>query len=176
MTNNQEGSVLVVALIMLVLLTILGIAATNTSTLETRIAGNERVYKQNLYAAEAAAMECAQRIDNGEDEMTIMGDRDDNWLLDNDSGQDKDNSLGTPLSIEDGDFDERILDEAVWNAVAGDSANVPGEAQFLAYFMGVTHGASLDMSQTNVYDYRTFGRRDLHGGGVVVELGLRQSS
>ena len=47
MLKNEDGSVLVLALIMLVLLTLIGISATTTSMLETRISGNERVYKQN---------------------------------------------------------------------------------------------------------------------------------
>ena len=61
--NNEEGSVLILALIMLVLLTLIGISATTTSMIETRIAGNERVYKRNLYSAEAAAMQCAQNME-----------------------------------------------------------------------------------------------------------------
>ena len=47
--KNENGSVLIVALIMLVLLTLIGISATTTSEIETKIAGNERVFKRNLY-------------------------------------------------------------------------------------------------------------------------------
>jgi Tfp pilus assembly protein PilX len=52
--KNESGSVLVIALIMLVLLTVLGITATSTSNIELQIANNERNYKKAFYVANAA--------------------------------------------------------------------------------------------------------------------------
>jgi hypothetical protein len=51
--ENESGSVLIIALIMLVLLTVLGITATSTSNIELQIAGNERNYKRAFYVANA---------------------------------------------------------------------------------------------------------------------------
>lgn len=51
--SNQDGSMIVLALIILVLLTLMGLAASNTSTIEVRIAGNETRHKMVLYAADA---------------------------------------------------------------------------------------------------------------------------
>lgn len=51
---TEDGSILVVTLVMLVLLTIVGIAATDTATIETRIAGNIKTQKIAFYAAESA--------------------------------------------------------------------------------------------------------------------------
>lgn len=53
MIRNEEGSVLVIALVMLVLLTILGITATSTSNVELQIAGNERNFKRTFFTANA---------------------------------------------------------------------------------------------------------------------------
>jgi Tfp pilus assembly protein PilX len=53
--KNQEGSVIVLALVLLVLLTILGISATRTSTIEVQIAANERQAVQSLYQAESGS-------------------------------------------------------------------------------------------------------------------------
>jgi len=52
--NNEKGTVLVVALLILVILTIIGISATTTTDIETQIAGNEKFQKIAFYAAEAA--------------------------------------------------------------------------------------------------------------------------
>lgn len=52
--KNEEGSVLVVALLVLVAMTVIGIAAISTSSLDTRIAGNEKFHKIAFYAAEGA--------------------------------------------------------------------------------------------------------------------------
>ena len=82
MIGNEEGSVLVLALIMLVLLTLLGIAATRTSEIEIQIAGNERTYKLNFFSADGAVMECCQRVDNGGTEMTAMNGTQPNWMID----------------------------------------------------------------------------------------------
>ncbi|MEA1866847.1 MAG: PilX N-terminal domain-containing pilus assembly protein [Thermodesulfobacteriota bacterium] len=51
--RDEKGSTLLFAIIILVLLTLIGIAATNTSTIEIQIAGNERVYKEAFYNADA---------------------------------------------------------------------------------------------------------------------------
>lgn len=50
---NEKGSALITALVILTLLTILGLAATNTSMLETMIAGTEKTHSEAFYAAEA---------------------------------------------------------------------------------------------------------------------------
>lgn len=54
--NNDGGFVLIVALLIMVVLTVIGIVATNTSVLELKISGNDRVHKRALYQAEAGAI------------------------------------------------------------------------------------------------------------------------
>ena len=61
---SEDGSVIILALVILMLLTMIGTSATNTSTLEIQVAGNERNYKQNFFKAEAAALQGAQFIEN----------------------------------------------------------------------------------------------------------------
>ena len=51
--KNEEGSVLVVALLILVLLTIIGISATTTTNIELQIAGNEKFHKIAFYHADS---------------------------------------------------------------------------------------------------------------------------
>jgi Tfp pilus assembly protein PilX len=51
--KNEDGSIIVLAMIMLVLLTLLGISATTTSSIEVQIAANENQALQNLYQAES---------------------------------------------------------------------------------------------------------------------------
>ncbi|MGQ9645245.1 MAG: pilus assembly PilX family protein [Thermodesulfobacteriota bacterium] len=51
--TNKKGVALVIALIMLLILTFIGISAISTTTFETHIAGNERAGTDAFYAAEA---------------------------------------------------------------------------------------------------------------------------
>ena len=50
--KEEDGSVLVIALILLVLLTVIGISASTTSEVELQIAGNEKFHKMAFYAAD----------------------------------------------------------------------------------------------------------------------------
>ena len=54
LSRNEEGVVLVLCLITLMLLTLIGISATTTSRLEAEISGNDKTYKEAFYAAEMA--------------------------------------------------------------------------------------------------------------------------
>lgn len=51
--KNERGFVLIVSLLMLVVLMIIGIAATNTTTIELQISGNDKVAKQTFYQADS---------------------------------------------------------------------------------------------------------------------------
>ena len=50
--RDQRGLVYVVALLVLLVLTLIGMGAMTTTTFEAGIAGNERVYNQAFYAAD----------------------------------------------------------------------------------------------------------------------------
>jgi len=63
--HKEQGSVTVIALMILVVLTLLGIMATRTATIDVRIAANEISYKQNFYVAEAGVFREALEIGRG---------------------------------------------------------------------------------------------------------------
>jgi hypothetical protein len=72
--TNEQGSVTVLALVLLVLLTIMGISATTTTQIELQIAGNDKAYKIAFYAAEAARGYAAIRPDlYGPNNITVGG-------------------------------------------------------------------------------------------------------
>ncbi len=52
-TNNQQGSVIIMAVIILAMLSIIGIAATNTSIFESKIVGNDHRYQIEFYVADS---------------------------------------------------------------------------------------------------------------------------
>jgi len=60
--DNENGSVIVAALFILVIVTILGITATNTSTLELQIAANDQFLKTAFYHADSAVYGTAKLI------------------------------------------------------------------------------------------------------------------
>lgn len=51
--RNERGVSLIMALMILLVLTLVGISALSTTTFETKIAGNERLYNRAFYTADS---------------------------------------------------------------------------------------------------------------------------
>ena len=54
LARNEDGTVLVLCLITLIVLTLIGVSTTTTSQLEVEISGNDKTAKEAFYAAEMA--------------------------------------------------------------------------------------------------------------------------
>ena len=63
--KNQDGSVIVIVLFVMVLITIIGLAALNSTDTELKVAQTDRCFKQNLFQADAAAL-AAEEGETGE--------------------------------------------------------------------------------------------------------------
>lgn len=73
---NENGSVLLIAVLILLLTTILGIFATNTTYIENLIAGNDKTHKQAFYNAEGGMRSVYPLLDDirkGIDPTTFSG-------------------------------------------------------------------------------------------------------
>lgn len=72
---SEDGAILVVSLVLLVLLSVVGLAATETATIETMIAGNIKAQKIAFYDAEAGVNWALARLEadlaDGEDLSSI---------------------------------------------------------------------------------------------------------
>lgn len=153
--GNEEGTVLVVALVMLVLLTLIGISATETSRIDIQIAGNEMVYKENFYQAEAAVMQAIQDMENSD-------------------------LIGSPpswVAVAQGAIDDDdIRTAANWtggfpNGTNAGTAAYPN-SQMVAVFDGISGGLQVD--QPRIREYRVFGRSASKNGQVIILSGYRK--
>ena len=184
--NKEKGSVLIVALILLAVLSILGFAITMTTRLDIQIAGNEYVAKQNLYAAEGAAMELIQEIEDGEEKMQSMTSDTPDWMIDNLTGQNNNNVPSAVedrfSSVKDPEFPVQIIDTKYWE---GHTSNLARSSSFInhgeamAFFLGEVDVSSIIMGKTKLWDYRVFGRSNLYkgtrnDGWSIVEVGFRK--
>ena len=66
--RNERGSALVVALLMLVVLTLIGISASTTTTFELQISGNDKLYKMAFYQADGGTEAGAELIEQNIEE------------------------------------------------------------------------------------------------------------
>jgi len=62
--NNQSGVALVIALVMIIVLTLIGLASTLTSTFEVKLSGTKRGATNAFYAADSGVQVVVARIDN----------------------------------------------------------------------------------------------------------------
>ena len=162
--NTEDGSVLVLALLMLAFLSILGVSATTTSTIEVQIAGNDRAFKQNFYKAEAGAMEAAKRLEN-ETDTTVLINRTPIYLTLFDSAVDMTQSSKW-------DYDDAGGDD---NAETADVSIDPGGTTYLSIVdIGIAAGSSLSLGSTNLHEYAIYGLYKSTDGESLVEVGYRR--
>jgi hypothetical protein len=152
--KNEQGYFLVMSTIMLLaLLTIISIAATNTANTEVQIAGNDAIYQRNLYLAEGAAM---QAVD----------------LLQNES-----NPRGLPFvdpgvkTIDDANFTD---DWGANSAPVTTSLDPSGKTRFRAGYEGTPTGYSLGMGKPKVHGFAIYGRTEKQGV-TTIKIGYRKA-
>jgi hypothetical protein len=155
--KNEEGSLIVLTIMILVMLTIVGLAASNISTTEVQIATSELIYQRNFYRAEAAAMEAAQLLENLADPQAAPPA----WLKPQEAGI-------TEANLSDawagGDPDVSPA------AATIDSAN----SRYLSSYEGIAPGSSVAMNAPKVHDYTIYGRSNDRGVSEI-RIGLRKA-
>jgi hypothetical protein len=155
--HNETGSIAGIVLLVLTILTLVGLAAVYSSNTEIITAGNEIVFKQNLYMAEAAAVENAQELEtvDGDDLLDVTNFV---WLND-------------PSGIPDVG---NILDPANWTD-GFSQTSLNSNTRYLSVYEGIVVGGSLDMSVSQIRAYSIYGRARGNNGLSVVRLGYRRA-
>ena len=156
--KNEEGSVLIVALIVLVLLTLLGIFATRTTEVEIQIAGNDYRYKRNVYSAEAVAMEAAQNIKDTE-------------VLDTDA---------LPWLYAMGGLTHNdVTTDGNWIDAKSQQSTADSNTRYMAVVEGIAEQTSLDMTKSRIHMYSIYGRRyntaNENEGRSIVNIGFKKA-
>ena len=149
--KNENGSVIIAALLMLVLLTIVGIASTNVSNTEVQIAGHTTAYQQNFYRAEGATIEATTQLE------AIP------------------NPVFTPPDWVDQDMDQ-LTDTQInhWEGLSGitpQNSNLE-DTQYVGVYTGIVSGNTLNMGSSTIHGYRIYGRSSPpKRGTAVVQIG-----
>ena len=178
--NNEEGSAIVITLIILVLLTMIGIVATDNTVIELQIVRNEAIYRQNFYKAEAAVVEAAQILEDQtittmlmpltttygwlRDKAAVNADMTDitNWK----------DSADPPIWLDN----DGLLGPDSESSNNMDVADLRNNTRYAAVSHGIAGGGSLDMTGTNLYDYSVYGLFDSTSGQgrSLIMMGYRK--
>lgn len=165
---------LVTSLMMLVVLLILGIAATNTTVLELQISGNDKISRQTFYRADAVAREAMGYL--------LVDDLDDApvWMLS------VDNALMPAVSSNPADIaaeQDAVRDDAIWNRdIDGDSvldnslmSQVYPDTQMMIAHRGVAPGSSLSLGTSRLHVFAAYGRSRQNNSLAIIKTGFRNS-
>lgn len=168
--NNERGFVLIVSLLMLMVLMIIGIAATNTTTIELGISGNDKLSKQTFYQAEGVVAEAVRIIFNDsssnlEDPLQFT------WLhLD---------PVGSGILTVGGSGTEEsdVHSDAFWTAANSTPSLLPvtgsQKLQMTAAFRGIIQGGSLSLGSSRVHAYDVYGRSRQNNSLAIIKEGCR---
>jgi len=159
--NSEEGSVLFFTLLILVMMAAAGFTMISNSVLESNIVRNASSRTINFYAAESAAMEAAQRIED-ENDVVKLSTHNEDWLNPNGPSDPKLADPTVPW-----DFDGTAPDTA-------ESGSNPDTA-FTSVRVGVAKSASLGMENPDLlYEYSVLGRYyDSNGNSMaMIEAGF----
>ena len=153
--NSEDGSVLVIALVMLVLLSLLGISASRTAEVEIGIAGNENTFRQNLYRSEGAAMAGVQMLENETDPDALKN--------------------LTPIWLHPSLPDPNIGSATNWDPGNSNQA-IDANSRYLSVYRGIAPGSSLDIgaTPTTLHQFSIYGRAVKNNGEAIIEIGYRK--
>ncbi len=168
---NEKGSAIVLAMMVLVVVTIMGITAINLSNTELGIIRNDQIYNQNFYMAEAAVMQAAQIIDS----LDGIADYDDlmpssttlEWINDNSTGSGTDFTL--PANWDDDD-----LPAAPNNDDNAKHLRFNSNCWYAVNYEGKQAGSSIKSGELSVNTYSLYGLSQLNRGEVLLTIGSKK--
>ncbi len=145
--NNEDGYFLILATLMiLVLLTIMGVAASRTASTEITVAANEMVYQRNFYLAEGALMEAVDILSNSTD----LAENPPDWY-------ETVAGVLTEANVQD-----------YWDAGAEISTvDDSGNTRFVAGVEGAGAGSSLGVNSPTVRAIGVYGRCEQNGVTMI---------
>jgi Tfp pilus assembly protein PilX len=151
--KNEEGTAIVIVLIILVALTLIGVIATNTAVVELQIVRSEALYEQNFYRAESAAIEASQWL---EDNLTLTTTP--AWMI-NDGTVNSD--MTNLINWRDGADPPNWVANVQKSPNLDDAADLQNNTCYAAVSHGIADGSSLSMTGgTNLYDHSIYGLFD----------------
>ncbi len=153
--NEQGGLMIIISVMLLGLLTIISVAASNTANTEIRIAANEYVYQRCFYNAEGAVMEVVDLLESSANPLKNPP----RWM-----------SLDEEVINDSTVFTLWEDSEKMGGVVPQISVVDPQNSEYLSVHHGIPSGSSLDMSKPAKHTFSIYGRSK-NKGLVMLKIG-----
>lgn len=170
--ENEQGVSIVTVLLILMLLTFIGIAATKTVINEKRSIRSLAVFEQSFYFAESATLEGVQKLENESTPEELLPanltplSKNRNLLIAAEKGKHTDDSDNLDVN-DDGKFDKN--DVALIEVSETDAST-----RRVVVSLPIPKGASLQLGQSRLYDYMSYGMTSAQGGQSMIKMGYRK--
>jgi type II secretory pathway component PulK len=143
-------------MMLLALITIISVAASNTARTEVQVAGNNLVYQRNLYLAEGAAMQAVDELQHA----TNPRDPDEVPFL-----------HPALKALNDDNFKNEWAEKSQPVKTSLDSS---GKTSFRAGYEGTPPGYSLGLGKPKVHGFVIYGRTE-NQGVTTIKIGYRRA-
>lgn len=154
--TNENGSAIVIALMLLSLLTVMGIWATRKSNIEALIAGNEVARKMTFYRTEGGVIEGGFKIEEADTAGLKSRDPSLGWLFEASVAPD-------------------MTDPAKWDETTSEPTDTYDDVDFCVLDKGITSGDSLLMTgASQVRTYAVYSFHDSRMGQSLQEVGYKR--
>jgi Tfp pilus assembly protein PilX len=156
--KNEKGALMImISVMLLVLLTIISIAASRTANTELKIAGNEYLYQRCFYNAEGAIMETVELLSTTVDPKEGFPD----WVASDEAAI---NDITVFANWNDGGETSDVIPKVAVIDSEGTS--------YMAVHHGVLAGSSLAMSKPSIHTFSIYGRCE-NKGRVILKVGYK---
>lgn len=159
LSRHQSGSVLIITLLVLLAVTIIGVASIDKSIVELKIARNEKELREIFYLSEGACMEGIQRL--LDTDLIDLEDQIQSWHH-------------SKKVVASGEVDFRAPDSWDVDGVGEDNgltSSIAADTYVAAVEWKVASGASLVQTDTRLYQNRVYGLCEKYGAENIVEIG-----
>ncbi len=175
-TNNEEGVAIVAVLLILMLLTFVGITATNTTISEKKMVRSESIFERDFFLSESAAMEGVQKMANESTPEELLAP-----LITTGA-----NNEGVLVSAdpEEPENDVKNLDSDSNNQI--DKTDFNGSPKAISEVdpknltfrrvvqLPIQSGDSLGLGASRIYSYASYGYSENSGGRAMIKVGYRK--
>ena len=176
--ENDEGVAIITVLLILMLLTFVGITATNTTTSEKKMVRSESIFERDFFLSESAAMEGVQKMANEStpEELlaplvkTVTTAKNYGLLVDANSDEPENDVKNL-----DSDNNNQV-DQADFNSSAKAISEIdPKNLTFRRVVqLPIQSGDSLALGSSRMYSYASYGYSENSGGRAMIKVGYRK--
>lgn len=148
--KNEQGTAIIAALLVLMLLTFMVIASTDTTISEKTMVRSETIFEQNFYKAESAAMEGVQQIANSTKPKDLLPALSTGTLLRSANSQNPQSDLANLDTNGDGVIDNGDTFDTT-------SKIGPNTYRIVILMSGSGNSKSLTQTGSRLYTYAAYG-------------------